>query len=842
LKYLAKTKPTNLLKYFGIFLFPFLTIIAPIDASAENIYIFGDRPNEITSLNNVLTAQGHSVTTSANLPADLSAFDNIWHVEASPMNPTDLARVIGFLQSGRGVHLTGERLCCDALNDDVEIIANTVVAAGGISVGRLGDRGVPTPFNPNALNGITTTPNTIIDWHPSISGAMDGVTGDNILATALSDGATVGAVWGPNDMVANVGCLTILMDVNWFTSDVDKANIVENIQNFHNTQCAKSVCGDGIVEGLETCDDGNNVAADGCSDTCIIEPGFVCPTPGMLCDPDECAMGTDNCDTNALCVNTIGSFTCTCNAGYTGDGVTCDDIDECATGVDNCDANAICTNLPGTFSCDCAAGYDGDGITCNDIDECGLGIDNCDANAVCTNTPGAFVCACNDGYMGDGTSCVDIDECATDTDTCDANAACTNNIGSFSCDCNTGFIGDGMTCTDIDECSDGTDNCAMNATCTNTPGAFTCACDAGYMGDGTSCTDIDECATGTDTCDANATCTNEIGTFTCVCSTGFTGDGMTCTDVDECTDGTDNCAMNATCANTPGAFTCACDGGYMGDGTSCTDIDECTDGSDNCDTNAACENTPGAFTCTCNAGYQGDGLSCVDIDECLAMACSEDAVCENVDGSVACTCKEGFEGDGSECSDIDECEDESDNCAEDATCTNTPGGFTCECPEGVDGDGTTCTIGDQDGDGIPDNVECSDLEKLDECKDTDMDGTPDYLDTDSDNDNVLDSEECPDPEACRDTDGDATVDYLDIDDDGDAINTKDEDANLNNDPTDDDSDSDGLADYLDPDPVSGNILAGGQSAGCSSTNNSPGSLLFLALGLIVGLGRGRKRK
>ena len=43
------------------------------------------------------------------------------------------------------------------------------------------------------------------------------------------------------------------------------------------------------------------------------------------------------------------------------------DIDECATGADNCDTNAACTNSPGSFACSCNHGYTGDGVTCMGI-------------------------------------------------------------------------------------------------------------------------------------------------------------------------------------------------------------------------------------------------------------------------------------------------------------------------------------------------------------------------------------------------------------------------------------------------------------------------------------------
>ena len=40
-------------------------------------------------------------------------------------------------------------------------------------------------------------------------------------------------------------------------------------------------------------------------------------------DNNECVDGTNNCHANATCTNTDGSFTCACNTGYSGNGVTC---------------------------------------------------------------------------------------------------------------------------------------------------------------------------------------------------------------------------------------------------------------------------------------------------------------------------------------------------------------------------------------------------------------------------------------------------------------------------------------------------------------------------------------
>ena len=58
-------------------------------------------------------------------------------------------------------------------------------------------------------------------------------------------------------------------------------------------------------------------------------------------------------------MNTDGSFACICNVGYSGDGVSCQDIDECSAGDDGCYDNSACLNTDGSFTCVCNVGYSG---------------------------------------------------------------------------------------------------------------------------------------------------------------------------------------------------------------------------------------------------------------------------------------------------------------------------------------------------------------------------------------------------------------------------------------------------------------------------------------------------
>ena len=112
---------------------------------------------------------------------------------------------------------------------------------------------------------------------------------------------------------------------------------------------------------------------------------------------------------------------------------------------------------------------------------------------------------------------------------------------------------------------------------------------------------------------------------------------------------------------------------------------------------------------------------------------------------------------------------------------------------------------DSDNDSVPDNNEGNDFN---------FDGVPDQqftgIDTDGDglddgyegsdvNDGFDVNDEIDDPaNDLPDTDGTEDVNYRDLDDDGDGINTPDEDADGDGNPTNDDSDGNGTPDYLQP--------------------------------------------
>ncbi|MDP5228967.1 MAG: gliding motility-associated C-terminal domain-containing protein, partial [Cellulophaga sp.] len=132
-----------------------------------------------------------------------------------------------------------------------------------------------------------------------------------------------------------------------------------------------------------------------------------------------------------------------------------------------------------------------------------------------------------------------------------------------------------------------------------------------------------------------------------------------------------------------------------------------------------------------------------------------------------------------------------------------PDGIT---PVNTDGTDTPDYIDlDSDNDSVPDNNEGNDFnfdgvpDQTFTGVDTDGDGLDDGYEGENINDGFDVNDEINDPaNDLPDTDGTEDVNYRDLDDDGDGINTPDEDADGDGDPTNDDTDGDGTPDYLDP--------------------------------------------
>ncbi|XP_019639066.1 PREDICTED: cartilage oligomeric matrix protein-like, partial [Branchiostoma belcheri] len=112
---------------------------------------------------------------------------------------------------------------------------------------------------------------------------------------------------------------------------------------------------------------------------------------------NECSTDNDNCEQD--CVNTVGSYRCTCWDGYEPSGPrSCKDVNECSTDNDNCEQD--CVNTVGSYRCTCWDGYEPSGPrSCKDVDECESGA--CDNGGTCVDGNNTFSCVCPPGFKGE---------------------------------------------------------------------------------------------------------------------------------------------------------------------------------------------------------------------------------------------------------------------------------------------------------------------------------------------------------------------------------------------------------------------------------------------------------
>jgi cysteine-rich repeat protein len=295
--------------------------------------------------------------------------------------------------------------------------------------------------------------------------------------------------------------------------------------NSANGSCG-SECGDGILQGNEACDDGNNVPNDGCSPDCTVDGGYTCTGQpshctlncgnGVLDAGEECDDGNtnngDGCNSSCFvesgysCSGTPSHCTHTCGNGQLDGSEQCDDGN--TNNGDGCsntchvEPGYNCSGSPSTCTFVCGNGTFQNGETCDDGntangDGCS-GVCQIEPGWLCFGQPSTCMPICGDGLQRGGETCDDGnknsgDGCSTLCQT-EPGFQCSGQPSHCLAVCGDGFIRGFENCDDHNTNSG--DGCSGNFcrqepgyTCSGQPSVCTANCGNGHLDPQESCDD-----------------------------------------------------------------------------------------------------------------------------------------------------------------------------------------------------------------------------------------------------------------------------------------------------------------------------------------------------------------
>ncbi len=159
------------------------------------------------------------------------------------------------------------------------------------------------------------------------------------------------------------------------------------------------ICGDGLVVGIEDCDDSGVIDGDGCSGVCGIEAGYECVGEPSTCAPacgDGLIILPEGCDDGGLVAGDGCNGSCQVEPGFDCSGVP-----------------TVCTAICGDGLVVAGEGCDDGGTALGD--GCGA---TCQAEPgyVCTGSPSVCQTVCGDGVPAGAEECDDGN--LDDTDGC----------------------------------------------------------------------------------------------------------------------------------------------------------------------------------------------------------------------------------------------------------------------------------------------------------------------------------------------------------------------------------------------------------------------------------------